>query len=104
MRRSQVTYPVASDPDLVIAARYRVPGIPVTYFLNGRHQVVKADLGWLSWKKIRRGVKAMNRPGPVPSARAATAAGSADLNRGLTGPPSRVPRRTPTRTRLATGS
>jgi cytochrome c biogenesis protein CcmG/thiol:disulfide interchange protein DsbE len=60
MRKSLVTYPVVNDPDLTVAARYRVPGIPATYFLNARHQVVKADLGWLSWKKLEAGVRAMN--------------------------------------------
>jgi cytochrome c biogenesis protein CcmG, thiol:disulfide interchange protein DsbE len=60
LRRSLVTYPVATDPALVVAARYRVPGLPATYFLNARHQVVKADLGWLSWKKLTAGLRVMN--------------------------------------------
>jgi thiol-disulfide isomerase/thioredoxin len=60
LRRSLVTYPVATDPSLVVAARYRAPGLPATYFLNARHQVVRADLGWLNWKKLRAGVRAMN--------------------------------------------
>jgi cytochrome c biogenesis protein CcmG, thiol:disulfide interchange protein DsbE len=60
MRKSLVTYPVVNDPTLTVAARYRVPGIPATYFLNARHQVVKADLGWLSWEKLEAGVRAMN--------------------------------------------
>jgi cytochrome c biogenesis protein CcmG, thiol:disulfide interchange protein DsbE len=60
MRKSLVTYPVVNDPELTVAARYRVPGIPATYFLNARHQVVKADLGWLSWEKLEAGVRAMN--------------------------------------------
>jgi peroxiredoxin len=60
MRKSLVTYPVVNDPSLTVAARYRVPGIPATYFLNARHQVVKADLGWLSWKKLEAGLRAMN--------------------------------------------
>jgi peroxiredoxin len=60
LRRSRVTYPVAADPALVVATRYRVPGLPATYFLNARHQVVQTDLGWLNWKKLRAGVRAMN--------------------------------------------
>jgi cytochrome c biogenesis protein CcmG/thiol:disulfide interchange protein DsbE len=60
LRRSLVTYPVAADPTLVVAARYRVPGIPATYFLNAQHQVVRAYLGWLSWKKLTTGMHAMN--------------------------------------------
>jgi hypothetical protein len=60
LHRSLVTYPVANDANLVVAARYRVLGIPATYFLNARHQVVKADFGWLSWKKLREGVHTMD--------------------------------------------
>jgi thiol-disulfide isomerase/thioredoxin len=60
LHRSLVTYPVADDPNLVVAARYRVPGIPATFFLNAQHQVVKADYGWLNWKKLRTGVRMMD--------------------------------------------
>jgi thiol-disulfide isomerase/thioredoxin len=60
LHRSLVTYPVANDPNLVVAARYRVLGIPATFFLNAQHQVVKSDYGWLSWKKLRAGVRKMN--------------------------------------------
>jgi thiol-disulfide isomerase/thioredoxin len=60
LHRSLVTYPVANDPNLVVAARYRVPGIPATFFLNARHQVVRADFGWLNWKKLRAGVHEMD--------------------------------------------
>jgi thiol-disulfide isomerase/thioredoxin len=60
MRRSVVTYPVANDPELKVAARYRAPGIPATYFLNAQHHIVRAYLGWLSWKRLRTGVREMN--------------------------------------------
>ncbi|MGH3266635.1 MAG: TlpA family protein disulfide reductase [Trebonia sp.] len=65
---SLVTYPVATDQTLQVAARYGVPGIPSTYFLNSRHQVVRADYGWLSWKKLRRGVTEMD-PGSSAATR-----------------------------------
>jgi cytochrome c biogenesis protein CcmG, thiol:disulfide interchange protein DsbE len=74
VRQSKVTYPVGTDQSLEVAARYGVPGIPVTFFLNSRHQVVKADYGWLSWKKLRRGVTEMDPGSPAafsPSAAAA---------------------------------
>jgi thiol-disulfide isomerase/thioredoxin len=65
VRSSLVTYPVAIDPALVVAAKYNVPGIPSTYFLNTRHQIVLADYGWLSWKKLRAGVAAMDPGSPA---------------------------------------
>lgn len=65
VRQSRVTYPVATDKDLHVAARYGLPGVPATFFLNSRHQVVKADYGWLSWKKLRRGVTVMDPSSPA---------------------------------------
>jgi peroxiredoxin len=60
LRASGVTYPVASDPGLAVAGKYGVPGIPTTYFLNARHQIVMTNLGWLNWRKLREGVTAMD--------------------------------------------
>jgi thiol-disulfide isomerase/thioredoxin len=65
LRNSVVTYPVATDQTLQVAARYGLPGIPATYFLNSRHQVVKVDYGWLNWKKLRHGVTAMDPSSPA---------------------------------------
>jgi peroxiredoxin len=59
LRASGVTYPVASDPALAVAGKYGVPGVPTTYFLNARHQIVRTNLGWLNWHKLREGVAAM---------------------------------------------
>jgi peroxiredoxin len=60
LRASGVTYPVASDPALAVAGKYGVPGLPTTYFLNAQHQIVKTNLGWLNWHKLREGVAAMD--------------------------------------------
>jgi thiol-disulfide isomerase/thioredoxin len=57
---SGVTYPVGWDPAQDTAARYGVPGLPTTYFLNARHQIVSTNLGWLNWHKLRAGVAAMD--------------------------------------------
>jgi peroxiredoxin len=65
VRSALVTYPVATDPTLAVAARYNVPGVPSTYFLNPRHQIVLADYGWLSWKKLRAGVAAIDPDSPA---------------------------------------
>jgi peroxiredoxin len=60
VREAGVTYPVAADPALAVAGQYGVPGIPTTYFLNAQHQIVKTNLGWLNWHKLREGVQAMD--------------------------------------------
>jgi peroxiredoxin len=60
LRASGVTYPVASDPALAVSGKYGVPGLPTTYFLNAQHQIVKTNLGWLNWHKLREGVAAMD--------------------------------------------
>jgi peroxiredoxin len=60
LHRSLVTYPVAADPTLAVASRYHVPGLPATYFLDARHKIIETELGWLSWRKLRQGVAAMN--------------------------------------------
>lgn len=59
LRRSLVTYPVATDKTLAVASKYHVPGLPATYFLDAQHRIVETELGWLNWKKIRLGVAAM---------------------------------------------
>ncbi len=83
LRASGVTYPVASDPTLAVAGKYGVPGLPTTYFLNAQHQIVKTNLGWLNWHKLREGVAAMDTtsirvsPGrccPGPAVKAASKA------------------------------
>jgi cytochrome c biogenesis protein CcmG/thiol:disulfide interchange protein DsbE len=65
VRSSLAAYPVATDPTLAVAARYHVPGIPATYFLNSRHQIVMTDYGWLDWKKLRVGVAAIDPGSPA---------------------------------------
>jgi cytochrome c biogenesis protein CcmG/thiol:disulfide interchange protein DsbE len=65
VRSSLVGYPVATDPTLAVATMYHVPGIPTTYFLNRRHQIVMTDYGWLDWKKLRVGVAAIDPGSPA---------------------------------------
>jgi cytochrome c biogenesis protein CcmG, thiol:disulfide interchange protein DsbE len=65
VRSSLVGYPVATDPALAVATMYHVPGIPATYFLNSRHQIVMTDYGWLDWKKLRVGVAAIDPGSPA---------------------------------------
>jgi thiol-disulfide isomerase/thioredoxin len=60
LRQSLVTYPVATDATLAVGARFHVPGLPATSFLDSRHEIVETELGWLNWRKIRLGVKAMD--------------------------------------------
>lgn len=67
LRTAQVGYPVGADPHLVVAKRYHVPGVPATYFLDARHQIVRTYLGWLSWKKLRTGAAQGGVPLPAPA-------------------------------------
>jgi peroxiredoxin len=59
LRKSLVTYPVATDKTLAVGSKFHVPGLPATYFLDAQHRIVETQLGWLNWKKIRLGVAAM---------------------------------------------
>lgn len=79
LRRSGVTYPVAFDPyPALVTTSYGVYGLPQTFFLNARHQIVKHVLGALTMKQISAGLAlmdgkpaaaALDRPGPAPSGR-----------------------------------
>jgi peroxiredoxin len=59
LRTGQVGYPVAADPAQSVGGQYGVPGIPTTYFLNARHQIIRTNLGWLSWARLKAGMRAM---------------------------------------------
>ena len=60
LHAGQVGYPVANDPTESVGRRYGVPGIPTTYFLNSQHVIIETNLGWLNWKKLKDGMKAMD--------------------------------------------
>jgi peroxiredoxin len=60
LRAGKVGYPVADDPTQSVGGKYGVPGIPTTYFLNAQHQIVKTNLGWLSWKKLTHAQRIMD--------------------------------------------
>jgi cytochrome c biogenesis protein CcmG/thiol:disulfide interchange protein DsbE len=44
-RAKGVTYPLAFDPDMIAASAYGVTGLPQTFFLNARHQIVAHAMG-----------------------------------------------------------
>jgi cytochrome c biogenesis protein CcmG/thiol:disulfide interchange protein DsbE len=44
-RAKGVTYPLAFDPDMTAASAYGVTGLPQTFFLNARHQIVAHAMG-----------------------------------------------------------
>jgi thiol-disulfide isomerase/thioredoxin len=77
LHKSGVTYPVAFDPyPASVTTSYGVYGLPQTFFLNARHQIVKHVLGALTMKQISAGLTLMDgktaaaalaRPGPAPS-------------------------------------
>jgi cytochrome c biogenesis protein CcmG, thiol:disulfide interchange protein DsbE len=64
IQKSGVTYPVAVDPlPMNTAIAYRLPGLPATFFLNARHQIVKRVFGALTPAALTTGSKLMTGRG-----------------------------------------
>lgn len=61
VRKTGVSYPVGVDsPPMPISAAYSVSGLPQTFFLNARHQIVKRVFGALTAGELARGTALMN--------------------------------------------
>lgn len=60
-RAKGVTYPLAFDPRVSAATAYAVSGIPQTFFLDARHQIVDRVFGAVTMADLARGVTLMNR-------------------------------------------
>ena len=58
---ADVTYPVGFDPAAATATAYGVIAIPQTFFLNGRHRVVKRVFGAVTMKDLGAGIAALRR-------------------------------------------
>jgi peroxiredoxin len=61
LRQANVTFPVAADGDLSVAGKFHVPGVPATYFLDAKHEIIETELGQPTWGTLRRGAHAMAR-------------------------------------------
>ena len=60
VRKSGVTYPVAVDPmPMKTAIAYNLPGLPVTFFLNARHIIVKRVYGPVTEAELASGARLM---------------------------------------------
>jgi cytochrome c biogenesis protein CcmG/thiol:disulfide interchange protein DsbE len=60
IRENGVAYPVGVDPlPMNTAIAYRLPGLPATFFLNARHQIVKRVFGALTPATLAAGRKLM---------------------------------------------
>ena len=60
VRRSGVTYPVVADPAPMNAAiAYNLPGLPATFFLNSRHEIVKRVYGAVTHAELTSGARLM---------------------------------------------
>jgi thiol-disulfide isomerase/thioredoxin len=57
-----VTYPLGFDPRITVASAFGVQGagIPQTFFLNARHQIVDRAYGALTEAGLNRGLRLMN--------------------------------------------
>jgi cytochrome c biogenesis protein CcmG/thiol:disulfide interchange protein DsbE len=60
VHKSGVTYPVVADPAPMTAAiAYNLPGLPATFFLNSRHQIVKRVYGPVTQAELTTGARLM---------------------------------------------
>lgn len=61
IRKSGVTYPVATEPasDRTVAA-YDLPGLPATFFLDAHHRIVKRVYGAVTQAELTAGTALMN--------------------------------------------
>jgi thiol-disulfide isomerase/thioredoxin len=58
VRKNRVRYPVVVDPmPMKTATAYGLPGLPATFFLNARHQIVKRVFGALTQAELANGVR-----------------------------------------------
>jgi cytochrome c biogenesis protein CcmG, thiol:disulfide interchange protein DsbE len=55
-----VAYPVGFETTPAVADAYGVTGIPQTFFLNGRHRIVKRVFGDVTMKDLNTGVALMD--------------------------------------------
>jgi cytochrome c biogenesis protein CcmG, thiol:disulfide interchange protein DsbE len=54
-----VTYPIGFDPKVSVALSYGVDGLPQTFFLNARHQIVDHVLGAVTKAELAKGLQLM---------------------------------------------
>jgi cytochrome c biogenesis protein CcmG, thiol:disulfide interchange protein DsbE len=61
VHKKDVRYPVVVDPEpMKTAIAYGLPGLPATFFLNARHQIVKRVFGALTPAELAAGSKLMS--------------------------------------------
>lgn len=61
LRRAGVTYPIGFDPlPASVTTSYGVYGLPQTFFLNGKHRIVKHVFGALTLSQLHNGVALMD--------------------------------------------
>lgn len=61
LARAHVGYPVGVDPSAHVAVDYRVVGLPTTFFVNGKGQVVGEAFGTQSAQSLRAWVADLER-------------------------------------------
>jgi cytochrome c biogenesis protein CcmG/thiol:disulfide interchange protein DsbE len=61
-RAKGVGYPLAFDPDMSAASAYGVNGLPQTFFLNARHQIVAHALGVVTSAQLATDLSLMTAP------------------------------------------
>ena len=66
LRRHGVTYPSVRGGGYAVAQRWRIPGLPVTFFLSRRGHIVAQRIGLLRPEQLRRGIAAARADRAVP--------------------------------------
>lgn len=56
-RRYGLRHPTIADPDAALAARYAVPGLPTTFFLDRRHRIVAKIYGAADSAELEQGLR-----------------------------------------------
>jgi cytochrome c biogenesis protein CcmG/thiol:disulfide interchange protein DsbE len=60
VQAKDVTYPIGFDPNVTVAGNYAVDGLPQTFFLNAKHQIVDHVLGAVTEASLANGLRLMN--------------------------------------------
>jgi cytochrome c biogenesis protein CcmG/thiol:disulfide interchange protein DsbE len=58
-RAKGVSYPLGFDPTVTVASAYGVNGLPQTFFLNAKHQIVDHVLGAVTSAELAKGLRLM---------------------------------------------
>ena len=74
LREFSITYPNVRDPGEKVARRWRLTGLPETFFINAKGEVVAHVIGAIDRRQLANGITAAESGRPLSTGRAATVA------------------------------